>query len=72
MGHDITGYPRLIAIASRRLLHIGGSRAQLDLVEFTLLQAYLSADRLDEGRRMLKGRHRGSARPPVAGLAAVH
>ena len=28
-------------------------RAQLDLVEFTLLQAYASADRLDDARRML-------------------
>jgi Flp pilus assembly protein TadD len=54
------------------LERIGGSRAQLDLVEFTLLKAYVGADRLDDARRMLSGRHRGSASPPVAGLAAVH
>ena len=30
------------------LERIGGSRAQLDLVEFTLLQAYVGADRPDE------------------------
>jgi hypothetical protein len=54
------------------LERIGGSRAQLDLVEFTLLKAYLSADRPDDARRMLGGRLRGSARLPVAGLAAVH
>ncbi len=54
------------------LERIGGSRAQLDLVEFTLLKAYLSADRLDEARRMLSRRRRGSSCPPVAGLAAVH
>jgi Tetratricopeptide repeat len=54
------------------LERIGGSRAQLDLVEFTLLQAYASAGRLDDARRMLGGRLRGSSRIPVAGLAAAH
>jgi hypothetical protein len=49
-----------------------GGRAQLDLVEFTLLKAYLGADRLDDARRTLSGRLRGSPRIPVAGLAAVH
>jgi tetratricopeptide (TPR) repeat protein len=51
------------------LERIGGSRAQLDLVEFTLLQAYVGADRRDDAHRMLGGRRRGSARLPVAGLA---
>jgi hypothetical protein len=54
------------------LERIGGSRAQLDLVEFTLLKAYLAADRPDDARRMLRKRRRGSSRLPVAGLAAVH
>jgi Flp pilus assembly protein TadD len=54
------------------LERIGGSRAQLDLVEFTLLKAYVAADRVDEARRMLSGRQRGSSSLPVAGLAAVH
>jgi Flp pilus assembly protein TadD len=54
---------------SGELERIGGSRAQLDLVEFTLLQAYARAGRLDEARRMLSGRLRGSSRIPVAGLA---
>ena len=53
------------------LERIGGSRAQLDLVEFTLLKAYLSADRLDDARRMLSGRRRGSSGIPVAGLAPM-
>ena len=53
------------------LARIGGSRAQLDLVEFTLLKAYLSSDRLDNARRMLRVRRRGSPGIPVAGLAAV-
>ena len=51
---------------------IGGSRAQLDLVEFTLLKAYVGADRVEDARRMLSVRHRGSSRLPVAGLAAAH
>jgi hypothetical protein len=54
------------------LERIGGSRAQLDLVEFTLLKAYLSADRLDDARRRLGARGRGSSRIPVAGSTAVH
>jgi Tfp pilus assembly protein PilF len=54
------------------LERIGGSRAQLDLVEFTLLRGYLAAGRPDDARGMLSGRHRGSSNIPVAGLAAVH
>jgi len=56
---------------ANQLERIGGSRAQLDLVEFTLLKAYLGADRLDDARRMLSQRRRGSGSPPVAGLATV-
>ena len=52
------------------LERIGGSRAQLDLVEFTLLKAYVGSDRLDDARRMVSERHRGCSSPPVAGLAA--
>jgi hypothetical protein len=54
------------------LERIGGSRAQLDLIEFTLLKAYLGADRPEDARRMLRGRRRGSSTLPVAGLASVH
>ena len=54
------------------LERIGGSRAQLDLVVFTLLRAYVGADRLEDARRMLSMRHRGSRRIAVAGLGAVH
>jgi Tfp pilus assembly protein PilF len=52
------------------LERLGGSRAQLDLVEFTLLKAYLGADRADDARRMLLARGRGAPMVPVAGLAA--
>jgi tetratricopeptide (TPR) repeat protein len=54
------------------LERLGGSRAQLDLVEFTLLKAYLGAERLDDARRLLSVRGRGSSGIPVAGLAGVH
>jgi tetratricopeptide (TPR) repeat protein len=53
------------------LERVGGSRAQLDLVEFTLVKAYVSVNRLDDARRMLSGRHRGFPSNPVAGLAAA-
>jgi Tfp pilus assembly protein PilF len=54
------------------LERLGGSRAQLDLVVFTLLKAYLGADRLDDARRMLSVRRPGASGIPVAGLAAGH
>jgi hypothetical protein len=54
------------------LERIGGSRAQLDLVEFTLLKAYLNAGRLDDARRRVTVRRPGPSGIPVAGLAAVH
>jgi Flp pilus assembly protein TadD len=53
------------------LERIGGSRAQLDLIEFTLLRAYLGADRVEDARHMLKARRRGASGIPVAGLAAI-
>jgi hypothetical protein len=51
---------------------IGGSRAQHDLIEFTLLKAYLNADRLEEARRLLSARRPGASGVPVAGVEAVH
>ena len=48
---------------------IGGSRAQHDLIEFTLLKAYLEADRADEARRLLSARRPAASGVPVAGLA---
>jgi len=50
---------------------IGGSRAQHDLIEFTLLKAYLSAGRLEEARRQLAARRPGASGIPVAGVEAV-
>jgi hypothetical protein len=53
------------------LERIGGSRAQLDLVEFTLWKAYLGADRPNDARRLLSVRRPSPPGIPVAGLAAV-
>ena len=54
------------------LERIGGSLAQLVLIEFTLLKAYLAAGRLDDVRRMLSVGRRGTSGLPVAGLAVLH
>jgi len=53
------------------LERIGGSHAQLDLVRFTLLQAYLRSGRADDANRVLTTRHRAPASAPVAGPSAV-
>jgi tetratricopeptide (TPR) repeat protein len=50
---------------------IGGSRAQHDLIEFTLLKAYIAANRLEEARRLLSERRPGASGVPVGGIAAV-
>ena len=50
---------------------IGGSRAQHDLIEFTLLKAYLGARRLEEAEGLLGARRPGASGVPVAGIAAV-
>jgi len=50
---------------------IGGSRAQHDLIEFTLLKAYLGAGRPEEAKRLLSARRPGASCVPVAGIAAV-
>ena len=50
---------------------IGGSHAQHDLIEFTLLKAYLGTGRLDEANRLLRARRSGASGVPVTGIAAV-
>lgn len=47
---------------------IGGSRAQGDLVEATLLQAYLASGREAEARRLIANRRPGPASLPIEGL----
>ncbi len=50
---------------------IGGSRAQHDLIDFTLLRAYLGANRLDEARHLLSVRRQGASGVPVQGVEAA-
>ena len=38
------------------IVRLCSSRAQHDLIEFTLLKAYINADRLDEARHLLRAR----------------
>ena len=47
---------------------IGGSRAQGDLVEATLLRAYVAAGREAEARHLVAARRAGPAGLPVSGL----
>ncbi|HEV2336460.1 MAG TPA: tetratricopeptide repeat protein [Stellaceae bacterium] len=69
---DFTGAIEALAPLAGKNERIGGSRAQHDLIEFTLLKAYLNADRLEEARGLLSTRRPGAAGVPVAGVAAVH
>jgi tetratricopeptide (TPR) repeat protein len=50
---------------------IGGSRAQHDLIDFTLLRAYLAANRPGEARDLLGSRRPGPSGIPVLGAAAM-
>lgn len=45
---------------------MGGSRAQVDLVEATLLRAYLNSGRADEAEQLVANRRPGPATLPVA------
>ena len=47
---------------------IGGSRAQHDLIEFTLLKAYLETKRLEEARHLLSIRRPGAIGVQSKGL----
>lgn len=50
---------------------IGGSRAQHDLIEFTLLRSFIAASRPDEARELLRARRPGATGISVAGMQAV-
>jgi hypothetical protein len=69
---DFNGAIKALAPIAAESERIGGSRAQHDLIEFTLLKAYLNADRLEEARRLLGVRRPGASGVPVAGAAALH
>ena len=54
------------------LARIGGSRAQTDLIELTLMRAYIQADRLEDLRRLLARRRVGPSVGPVTGIERIH
>ena len=63
---DYAGAISALAPLAQQSERIGGSRAQHDLIELTLLKAYLDAGRLEEARQMLGRRRPGALLPPVA------
>lgn len=69
---DFSGAIEALAPLTGENERIGGSRAQHDLIEFTLLKAYLNADRQEDARRLLTARRPGASGVPVAGVSAVH
>jgi hypothetical protein len=69
---DFSGAIEALAPLAGENERIGGSRAQHDLIEFTLLKAYLSADRLEDARRLLGVRRPGASSVPVMGVATMH
>jgi len=68
---DFLGAIEALAPLARESERIGGSRAQHDLIEFTLLKAYLNANRLEEARALLNARRPGASGVPVAGIATL-
>ncbi len=68
---DFLGAIEALAPLARESERIGGSRAQHDLIEFTLLKVYLNANRLEEARALLNARRPGASGVPVAGIAAL-
>jgi tetratricopeptide (TPR) repeat protein len=69
---DFSGAIEALAPLAGENERIGGSRAQHDLIEFTLLRAYINADRVKEARRLLSVRRPGASGVPVMGLATMH
>jgi tetratricopeptide (TPR) repeat protein len=65
---DYAGAIEALAPVLDQRERIGGSRAQTDLIEFTLLKAYAEAGRHEDLRRLLAERRPGPAPVPVAGL----
>jgi tetratricopeptide (TPR) repeat protein len=68
---DFAGAIAALAPLAGQNERIGGSRAQHDLIDFTLLRAYLQTDRREEARRLLAARRPGASGVPVAGIEAL-
>ena len=69
---DFSGAIAALAPLAGQNERIGGSRAQHDLIDFTLLRACLATDRLEEARKLLAARRPGAGGVPVLGAAALH
>jgi hypothetical protein len=65
---DYSAVTDLIAPMLPERERMGGSRAQVDLLEATLLRAYLCTGQVEEARQLLADRRPGPAGLPVAGL----
>ncbi len=70
-GEDYSGAIEALATLAGQNERIGGSRAQHDLIDFTLLSACLRANRGDQARKLLGVRRPGATGVPVLGVAAV-
>jgi tetratricopeptide (TPR) repeat protein len=70
-GRDFSAAIDALEPIAGELERIGGSHAQLDLVRFTLLKAYLNVDRVADARRLLRVR-RPDTGVPVGGWPAAH
>jgi tetratricopeptide (TPR) repeat protein len=69
---DFAGAIAALAPLAGQNERIGGSRAQHDLIEFTLLRACIAADRPEEVQRLLGLRRPGAAGVPVKGVVPLH
>ena len=69
---DFAGAIEALAPLAGENERIGGSRAQHDLIEFTLLKAYIDAGRWEAARPLLSARRPGASGVPVMGVAGMH
>jgi tetratricopeptide (TPR) repeat protein len=69
---DYPGAIAALAPLAAQSERIGGSRAQHDLIEFTLLKAYLDGDKLEEARELVVKRRPHAVGVAVAGAAALY
>ncbi|MBV8413161.1 MAG: tetratricopeptide repeat protein [Alphaproteobacteria bacterium] len=60
----------LLEDALAETVRIGGSRAQRDVIENTLLAAYVKAGRVEDAKRMVAARTERRPSVPIAGLSA--
>jgi tetratricopeptide (TPR) repeat protein len=68
---DFSGAIEPLLPLARENERIGGSRAQHDLIEFTLLKACINANRLEDAGRVLSLRRPSASGVPVSGIAAA-